>query len=71
VLVAEKVEIKTATGIRVVGLVGSISPLEVFGIQINADDLTTRFDDKAGDNPLDNMKLADLRVGDYVEVRGQ
>jgi hypothetical protein len=34
VLVAEKVEIKTATGIRVVGLVGSISPeLEVFGIR--------------------------------------
>lgn len=71
VLVAEKVEIKTATGIRVVGLVGSISPLEVFGIRINASDLTTRFDDKAGNNPLDNMKLADLRVGDYLEVRGQ
>ena len=71
VLVAEKVEIKTATGIRVVGLVGSVSPLEVFGIQINADDLTTRFDDKAGDNPLDNMRLADINVGDYLEVRGQ
>jgi hypothetical protein len=71
VLVAEKVEIKTATGIRVLALVGSVSPLEVFGIQINADDLTTRFDDKAGDNPLDNMKLADINVGDYLEVRGQ
>jgi hypothetical protein len=70
VLVAEKVEIKTATGIRVVGLVGSVSPLEVFGIQINADDLTTRFDDKS-ELGLENMKLADINVGDYLEVRGQ
>jgi hypothetical protein len=70
VLVAEKVEIKTATGIRVVGLVGSISPLEVFGIQINASDLTTRFDDKS-ELGLENMKLADINVGDYLEVRGQ
>jgi hypothetical protein len=70
VLVAEKVEIKTSTGIRVVGLVGSISPLEVFGIQINASDLTTRFDDKS-ELGLENMKLADINVGDYLEVRGQ
>ena len=26
---------------------------------------------KAGDNPLDNMKLADINVGNYLEVRGQ
>ena len=70
-LVAEKIEIKRATGIRAVGLIDSISPLQVLGITINADDNTTRFDDSAGDNPLDNMKKADLRVGDYVEVRGQ
>lgn len=70
VLVAEKVEIKTATGIRVLGLVGSISPLQVFGIQINASDLTTRFDDKS-EIALENMKLADIQVGDYLEVRGQ
>jgi hypothetical protein len=70
VLVAEKVEIKTATGIRVLGLVGSLSPLEVFGIQINASDLTTRFDDKS-ELGLENMKLADINVGDYLEVRGQ
>ena len=70
-IVADEVEIKTSTGIRAVGLVDSVAPLRVLGITINADDLTTRFDDKAGDNPLDNMKLADLQVGDYVEVRGQ
>lgn len=71
VLVADKIEIKTATGIRAVGLIDSLSPLRVLGITINASDLTTRFEDSAGDTPLDNMKLADLRVGDYVEVRGQ
>ena len=79
ILVADKVEIKAATAVRVVGLVNSIPdetaeppvPLEVYGIEINANDLKTRFDDKAGDTPLDNMKLADLMVGDYVEVRGQ
>ena len=74
VLVADEIEIKTATAIRVTGLIDSIppdDPLAVLGITINADDLKTRLEDKAGDSPLDNMKVGDLRVGDYVEIRGQ
>ena len=73
VLVARKVDIKTATAVRVVGLIDSIppNPLTVLGITINTDPLKTRFEDKAGSNPLDTMTVADLRVGDYVEIRGQ
>ena len=72
VLVADNIEIKTSTGIRAVGLIDQLVPLQVLGITINASDLTTRFKDNAGDTPLgDDMKLANLRVGDYVEVRGQ
>ena len=72
VLVATKIEIKTSTAIRVTGRIDSISPaLVVLGITINNDSLTTRFEDKAGDNPLDQMLVSDLMVDDYVEIRGQ
>jgi hypothetical protein len=71
-LVADKVEIKQATNVRVVGRIDSVSgsTILVLNIPITTDSLTTRFEDKS-DADLDPLRAADLNVDDYVEARGQ
>jgi len=72
VLVAAKVSIRRAANIRVFAPVESVDAgagtLVVLGITVKADRLT-RLEDKS-DADLDSFSLSDLRVGDYVEVRG-
>ena len=71
-LVADKVEIKQATNVRVVGRIDSVSgsTILVLNIPITTDSLTTRFEDKS-DADLDPLRVGDLNVDDYVEARGQ
>ena len=75
VLVATKVEIKQVTAVRVTGLVDSVDAdtLAILGITITTEVGKTRFEDKAGEAPLDMFEIGDLNSagGDYVEVRGQ
>jgi hypothetical protein len=72
VLVATKVDIKSATAIRVTGNLDSVtgSTLTVLGITVNTDSLKTRFEDKS-DADVDPLRVGDLNTGDYVEIRGQ
>ena len=72
VLVATKVEIKSATAVRVTGDLDSVSgsTLTILGITVNTDALKTRFEDKS-DADIDPLRVADLNAGDYVEIRGQ
>lgn len=71
-LVATKVEIKTSTNVRVVGLVDSVSgdTLTILGITVNTDTVKTRFEDKT-DADVDPLRIADIAVDNYVETRGQ
>ncbi len=72
VLVARKVSIRRAGNVRVASLVDSVDAaggtLVVLGITIKVDALTRLEDKSEGD--MESFSLADLRVGDYVEVRG-
>ena len=72
VLVARKVSIRRAGNVRVASVVDSVDAasgtLIVLGITINIDRLT-RLEDKS-DADVESFSLDDLRVGDYVEVRG-
>jgi hypothetical protein len=78
-LLATKIDFKQATNIRVTGEVdrfetaGGKTSLFILNIEITTDD--SRFEDKFDDPPtnpkVENMDFDDLRVGDYVEVRGQ
>lgn len=72
VLVATKVEIKTATAIRATGRLDSVSgnTLVILGITVNTESIKTRFEDKSNAD-VDPMTVADLNVNDYVEIRGQ
>jgi len=72
VLNATKVEIKQASSVRITALLDSVSgdSLVLLGITVNTD-ARTRFEDKAGSNPLDSMTPADMATGDYVAIRGQ
>ena len=72
VLVATKVEIKSATAVRVTGSLDSASgsTLVILGITVNTDPLTTRFEDKS-DARVDPLRAGDLNNPDYVEIRGQ
>ena len=72
VLNATKVEIKTATAIRVTGALDSVSgnTLVVLGITVNTSATVTRFEDKS-DADVDPMNVGDLNAGDYLEIRGQ
>jgi hypothetical protein len=72
VLVATKVEIKSATAIRVTGTLDSVagSTVTILGISVNTDPLKTRFEDK-GEVRIDPLRAGDLNSGDYVEIRGQ
>ena len=72
VLVARKVSIRRAGNVRVASVVDSVDAasgtLVVLGISIKVDPLT-RLEDKS-DADVESFSLADLRAGDYVEVRG-
>jgi cytoskeletal protein CcmA (bactofilin family) len=73
VLNATKVEIKTSTAIRVLGVLDADpngSTLTILGISINTEAARTRFEDKSDAN-LDPLVVGDLALGDYLEVRGQ
>ena len=71
-LLADKVEIKQATNVRVVGRIDSVSgsTILVLNIPVTTDSLTTRFEDKS-DADVDPLRVGDLNVDDYIEVRGQ
>lgn len=71
-LVATKVDIKSATAIRVTGSLDSVSgsTLVILGITVNTDSLTTRFEDKSNAD-IDPLRVGDLSASDYVEIRGQ
>jgi len=73
VLVATKVEIKSATAIRVTGSLDSVtgSTLTILGITVNTDSLKTRFEDKRSTDRIDPLRVGDLNTDDYVEIRGQ
>jgi len=72
VLAAAKVEVKPQKLSFVRGLVDSVSAssntLTVLGVSITTDSGTS-FDDKSSVH-LKSFELADVRTGDYVEVRG-
>ena len=72
VLVATKVDIKSATAVRVTGTLDSVSgnTVTILGITVNTDPLKTRFEDKSGAR-IDPLHVGDLSAGDYVEIRGQ
>ena len=72
VLVATKVDIKSATAVRVTGSLDSVSgsTLTILGITVNTDALKTRFEDKR-DPRVDPLGVGDLAANDYVEIRGQ
>lgn len=72
VLVATKVDIKSATAVRVTGTLDSVSgnTVTILGITVNTDPLKTRFEDKSGAD-IDPLRVGDLAAGDYVEIRGQ
>jgi hypothetical protein len=72
VLVAIKVDIKSATAVRVTGNLDSVSGsmLTILGITVNTDSLTTRFEDQS-EARIDPLRVANLNAGDYVEIRGQ
>ena len=72
VLVATKVDIKSATAVRVTGTLDSVSgdTLTILGITVNTDPLKTRFEDKS-EADIDPLRVGDLNAGEYVEIRGQ
>lgn len=70
VLDADTIKIKSAGVIRVESLVEAVQAdqLTVLGIVIGVD-ATTRYEDKSAAN-VDLFGIADIDVGDYVEIRG-
>lgn len=72
VLVATKVDFKQGTNIRVTGRIDGVSgnTVTVLNIPITTDNLSTRFEDKS-DADVDPLRVGDLNVDDYIEVRGQ
>ncbi len=72
VLIAEKVDFKRDNAVRLEGPVAAIDAngvITVLGLQVSTDAMT-RFEDKTDDDESDRFRTADLRVGDWVEVRG-
>jgi hypothetical protein len=77
VLVASKIKFKRSNAAGIAGLVqaatadatGNGGTLTVMGVTITVD-AKTRIEDK-GDSRIEMFGVKDLRVGDYVEVRGQ
>ena len=72
VLNATKVQFKQATSVRMTAQVDSVSgdSLVMLGITVDTD-AGTRFEDKAGNNPLDSFGMGSVSTGDYLEIRGQ
>lgn len=72
ILNATKIEIKTATAVRVTGTLDSVSgdQLVILGITVNTSKNKTRFEDKS-DADVDPMAVGNLNGMDYVEIRGQ
>ena len=72
VLNATKIQIKSATAVRVTALVDSVSgsTLQVLGITVNTDEVKTRFDDQSSAE-RDPLLVTDIARGDYLEIRGQ
>jgi hypothetical protein len=72
VLTATKIEIKPETSARLVGLVDAVTTasgtLTMFGVTITTN-ATTSFEDKSSAQ-VRSFRLADVRTGDYLEVRG-
>jgi hypothetical protein len=73
-LQATKIEIKTSTNVRVVGLVDSVSTanstITILGITVNTATTTTQFEDKS-DARTEPFGIGDVSVGNYIEARGQ
>ena len=72
ILVATKIEFKQGTNIRVTGRIDAVSgnTVTVLNIPITTDSLVTRFEDKS-DAGVDPLRVGNLNVDDYIEVRGQ
>jgi hypothetical protein len=71
-LTARKVDIRLGTAVRVTALIDSIDvandSLVLVGIPVDIDTLT-RMEDQS-DADVEPLTLADLAVGDYLEIRG-
>jgi hypothetical protein len=71
-IVAEKVDIRRAKAVRATALVDSVNvagnSLVMLGITFNIDSLTRLEDQSNAD--VDPLTIADLNVGDYLEIRG-
>jgi hypothetical protein len=74
VLQATKIEIKTSTNIRVTGQVDAVSTADatitILNITVNTATTTTQFEDKS-DARVEPFSIGDIRIGDYIEARGQ
>ena len=74
VLQATKIEIKSSTNVRVVGLVDAVSTenstITILSITVNTATTTTEFEDKS-DARIEPFSLGNINPGDYVEARGQ
>jgi hypothetical protein len=74
VLQATKIEIKSSTNVRVVGLVDAVSTanntITILSITVNTSTTTTEFEDKT-DARIEPFSIGDIAVGNYVEARGQ
>jgi len=69
VVVADEVDIRTGIDrSRLAAQVDSVNPLVALGITVRVDALT-RIEDKSAAN-LEPFSVADINVGDYIEVRG-
>lgn len=72
VLVARKVSIRRAGNVRLTSVVDSVDAsagtLVMLGVTVKVDSLT-RLEDKS-DADVESFSLADIRAGDYLEVRG-
>lgn len=71
-IVAEKVDIRRAKAVRATALVDSVNvagnSLVMLGITFSVDALT-RLEDKSNAD-VEPLRIADLNVGDYLEIRG-
>jgi len=74
VLQATKIEIKSSTNVRVVGLVDAVSTanstITILGITVNTSTMTTQFEDKT-DARIEPFGIGDIAVDNFVEARGQ
>ena len=73
VLVADEIDFRLDEDTRVASLVDAVDAaagtLTILGVQITTDALT-RFEDQSSNADGTPLNLADINVGDYVEVRG-